>query len=292
MRREVPAVQAEYVDVERARAMPGLRLVLTTGVPGPWGEAAKGVFHAKGIAFTRVAQAAGADNDDLFAWTGHRNAPIAMYEDERARTGWAEILWLAERLRPEPALVPADPEDRVCCFGIAQELLGENGFGWCRRLMLLRPGMGDSDTPPEPMRASKEADSESRPTRSEPKASEGGPPHGLARMARQYGYRRAAADAAPARVVEILTLLSRQLAAQRVAGRSYLVGDRVSAADIYWAAMAGIVAPLPADVCPMPEMMRGMYGNPGPEVAAALDPALLDHRDRIYRDYMEFPLVL
>ena len=37
MRREVPAVQAEYVDVERARAMPGLRLALTTGVPTTFG---------------------------------------------------------------------------------------------------------------------------------------------------------------------------------------------------------------------------------------------------------------
>ena len=259
---------AVYVEVERARAMPGLRLVLTTGVPGPWGEAAKGIFHAKGIPFTRVAQSAGADNEALFAWTGHRNAPVAVYENEPARTGWAEILGLAERLQPEPALVPADPEDRVRCFGIAQELMGENGFGWCRRLMLLRPGMGDSDTPPEPMRAT------------------------LGRMARQYGYSRAAADAAPERVAEILAMLARQLAAQRVFGRRYLVGDHLSAADIYWAAMAALVAPLPAEVCAMPEMLRGLYADPGPRVAAALDPALLEHRDRIYREHMEFPLAL
>jgi glutathione S-transferase len=259
---------AVYVEVERARAMRGLRLVLTTGVPGPWGEAAKGIFHAKGIPFTRVAQSAGADNDALFAWTGHRNAPVAVYENEPARTGWVEILWLAERLQPEPALVPADPEDRVRCFGIAQELMGENGFGWCRRLMLLRPGMGDSDTPPEPMRAM------------------------LGRMARQYGYSRAAADAAPERVAEILAMLARQLAAQRVFGRRYLVGDDLSAADIYWAAMAALVAPLPAEVCAMPEMLRGLYADPGPRVTAALDPALLEHRDRIYREHMEFPLAL
>jgi glutathione S-transferase len=260
-------------------------------VPGPWGEAAKGIFHAKGIPFTRVAQTAGADNDELFAWLGHRNAPIAVHENEPARTGWAEILWLAERLRPEPALVPGDPEDRVRCFGIAQELMGENGFGWCRRLMLLRSGMGDSDTPPEPMRAT-QGGRQSRPTRSEPKASEGGPPHGLARMARQYGYSRAAADAAPERVAQILAMLARQLAAQRVSGRHYLVGDRLSAADIYWAAMAALVAPLPAEVCAMPEMLRGLYANPGPVVAKALDPALLAHRDRIYREHMEFPLAL
>lgn len=261
-------MHAEYVDVNRARALPGLRLVLTAGVPGPWGEAAKGIFHAKKIAFTRVAQSAGADNDALYEWTGHRNAPVAMYEDEPARTAWGEILWLAERIAPEPSLLPADPDDRIRCLGLAEALMGVGGFGWSRRLMLLRPGMGDSDTPPEAMRAV------------------------LGRMARQYGYSRAAADAAPARVVAILELLSRQLAAQRAQGRRYLIGERVSAVDIYWAAMAALVAPLPADVCAMPEMMRSMYGNPGPVVAKAVDPALLEHRDRVYREHMEFPLAL
>ena len=247
-----------YVEIEQARAMPGLRLVLTAGVPGPWGEAAKGIFHAKGIPFTRVAQAAGADNDALFAWTGHRNAPVAIYDDEPARTSWSEILWLAERISPAPSLVPADPEDRVRCFGLAEELMGVGGFGWNRRLMLLQPGIGD-----------------------------GAPPPALARMARQYGYSRAAADAAPERVAQTLTVLSRQLG-----GKRYLIGDRVSAVDIYWAAMAALVSPLPAEFCAMPEMLRGMYGNPGPIVAKALDPALLELRDRVYREHMEFPLVL
>jgi glutathione S-transferase len=268
MRREVPAVQAEYIDVTRARALPGLRVVLTAGVPGPWGEAAKGIFHAKKIPFTRVAQQAGADNDELFAWTGHRNAPIAIYGDEPARTTWREILWLAERLEPEPSLLPADPDDRVRCLGLAEELMGVDGFGWNRRLMALRMAMGDADTPPEALRPM------------------------LGRMTHQYGYSRAAADAAPARVAQTLTVLSRQLAAQRARGRTYLIGDRLSALDVYWAAMAALVAPLPADVCAMPEMIRGSYSNTGPVVAAALDPALLEHRDRVYREHMEFPLVL
>jgi glutathione S-transferase len=251
-------VSAEYVDVTRARALPGLRLVLTAGVPGPWGEAAKGIFTAKKIPFARVAQVPGATNDEIFAWTGHRNAPTAMYGDEPARTTWREILWLAERIEPEPSLLPSDPEDRVRCLGLAEELMGVDGFGWNRRLMLLQPGIGD-----------------------------GAPPPALARMASQYGYSRAAADAAPERVARTLTVLSRQLD-----GKRYLIGDRVSAVDIYWAAMAALVSPLPAEFCAMPELLRGLYGNPGPIVAAALDPALLEHRDRVYREHMEFPLVL
>ncbi len=31
---------AEYLDVAEARDLPGLRLALTVGVPGPWGEVA------------------------------------------------------------------------------------------------------------------------------------------------------------------------------------------------------------------------------------------------------------
>jgi glutathione S-transferase len=259
---------ADYVDIERARSLPGLRLVLTTGVPGPWGEAAKGMFHAQGIPFVRVAQAAGQANDALFAWTGHRNAPVAMYEDERPRTTWSEILWLAERLRPERSLVPADDEERVRCFGVCHELMGENGFGWSRRLMLLSLSLGEASEPSEAMRPV------------------------LGRMVRQYGYSWEAAQAAPARLASILGVLSRQLAAQRSAGRRYLFGEALSVADVCWAAMAGIVSPLPRDVCPMPEAMHALYGDVHPFVAAALDPALLEHRDFVYQKHLEFPLAL
>lgn len=242
--------------------------MLTAGVPGPWGEAAKGVFHAKGIPFVRVAQAAGRPNDALHAWTGHRNAPVAVYGDERPRTGWAEILWLAERLAPEPALVPSDPAERVEVFGLAHELMGENGLGWCRRLMLFQAGLGDADEPPEAL----------RPT--------------LGRMLRQYGWSRDAARAAPERVAEIVRLFADRLAAQRAAGRRHLVGDSLSAVDIFWAAMVGILAPLSAELCPLSEGLRAMYTCTHPRVAEALDPALLEHRDRIYRDHMEVPVQL
>lgn len=259
---------AEYVEIERARALPGLRLVLTAGVPGPWGEAAKGVFHAKGIPFARVAQVAAQPNDALFAWTGHRNAPVAVWEDERPRTGWAEILALAERLAPEPALVPADPDRRVEVFGLAHELMGENGLGWCRRLMLFQASLGDAEEPPEAL----------RPT--------------FGRMLRDYGWSPEAARGAPERVAGIVRHLGERLAAQRAAGRPWLVGDTLTAVDIFWAAMAGILAPLPAEACALPDGMRAMYTCSHPRVTEALDPALLEHRDRIYRDHMEHPVRL
>ena len=36
---------AQYVEVEDAMKMSGLRVVLSPGVPGPWSESAKGILH-------------------------------------------------------------------------------------------------------------------------------------------------------------------------------------------------------------------------------------------------------
>jgi hypothetical protein len=56
-----------YLEVAEARKTRGLRLVMSRGVPGPWGEAAKNIFNLKGIAFTRVSQYLGQPNAELQA---------------------------------------------------------------------------------------------------------------------------------------------------------------------------------------------------------------------------------
>jgi hypothetical protein len=124
---------SEWIDMAEARRQKGLRLVLVRGVPSPWGEAAKAILQVKKLPFVRVAQQPGGTNPELLDWTGQTSAPVAAFEDERTRTGWAEILLLAERLAPEPRLVPASPTERALLFGLANELAGELGFGWCRR---------------------------------------------------------------------------------------------------------------------------------------------------------------
>jgi len=257
-----------FIPVEEAREKPGLRLVLTASVPGPWGEAAKGIFHAKGVSFARVAQQAAQPNPELLEWTGIENAPQAILDDETPLTGWVEILMRAERLAPEPRLVPEDAAERASMFGIAHELMGQGGFCWTRRLMMIHPLL---------------------------KLPEDNPARAFgARLAGRYGGHDAdaEAEAAPERLAAILRMLSARLARQRAAGSEYLVGDAVSAADVYWAATCALVSPLPAEVCPMSDMMRASYGAPHPVIDAAIDPALLAHRDRIYQTYMEYPLVL
>ena len=38
---------AQYIEIEQARSMPGLRVVLPQGRPNPWGEALKGILHVE-----------------------------------------------------------------------------------------------------------------------------------------------------------------------------------------------------------------------------------------------------
>ena len=100
----------------------------------------------------------------------------------------------------------------------------------------------------------------------------------------------AASVRAPARVAEILRTLSAQLRTQAERGRSFLIGDRLSALDLYWATFAVLFEPLPEKHCAMPEWLRESYTVKDPTLRAALDPQLLAHRDRIYGDHLELPI--
>lgn len=109
----------QYVSVEEAMKRGGLRMVVVGQVPSPWGEAAKSILHIKHIEWVAVRLAY--DSEPLKGWTGQRNGPVAIYEDERPRSGWAEILLLAERLVQAPSLLPANPADRALVFGLAHD---------------------------------------------------------------------------------------------------------------------------------------------------------------------------
>ncbi|HTT76059.1 MAG TPA: hypothetical protein VMF50_08790, partial [Candidatus Binataceae bacterium] len=189
------------------------------------------------------------------------------YNDERPRSIWSDQLYLAERLEPNPPLIPANLKDRALMFGLANEICGETGLGWARRLMLLHPALSNPNAPEAARKAS-------------------------AHMGKKYGYNPAAAEVAPARTAEILTALDQQLATQRASGSNFFIGGQLSALDIYWAAFAALIEPLPENLCPMPESYRRMYQCEDPVVRAALTPQLLAHRDFIYHEYLELPIDL
>jgi glutathione S-transferase len=257
----------EYLEVEQAKTADGLRLVLTAGVPGPWGEAAKSLFDVKKIPYLAIKQQGGAVNQQLLDWTGFDNAPQAIYRDERPRIGWSEIVLLAERLEPSPPLVPDEPGERARMFGLLHEIAGEMGFAWCRRLQLFQPILSQ---PAEALPAHVR----------EP----------LERMGAKYGYSDSQAKVAGERVSQILELLSQTLRGQRERGLDYMIGARLSAADIYWATFAAMLQPLPEEQCPMGDFMRAQYTMTDSALLADADPILLQHRDRIYRDHLKLPL--
>ena len=249
----------DYVSAAEARGLSGLRLALSAGTPGPWGEAAKAVFRLRGVRFTPVRQEIMAANEELAAWTGFRNAPVAVFGDEPALAGWLEILMLAERLGSGPSLLPADEIDRMLALGIAANICSPGGFGWERRLTMMGSGARLPSSGPD-------------------------------FMTRAYGIRADALATATARVISILEGLSRQLARQRAAGSDYFVGNRLSAPDIYWACFAILIEPLPNESCPMPDPLRAVYSNITPEIAAAADPALLAHRDMVWQRHIGLPM--
>ncbi len=252
----------KYIDVRDAKDLPGMRLALTTNVCGPWSESAKYILQVKQVPFTPVAQYGGQENEELIAWTGHGNAPVLVWENEQPRTGWAEILMLAERIAPTPALLPGASNLRAAVFGIANEIAGEWGFGWCRRVMMLPP----PDAPPDAGGAT------------------------MAMLRKRYGNSPAPYDQAPARCVAILDYLKDILVRQQDKGSRYFVGDALTAADIYWAAFSQLLQPLVADLNPINETMRKIYGNIGETVSAGKHPILLQHRDYIFRQYIPLPL--
>jgi hypothetical protein len=131
-----------YASVEEAIVRRGVRMVVVGNVPSPWGEAAKGILHIKGIEWAAVRLAY--DSEALQRWAGQRNGPVLIYNDERPRSGWAEILLLAERLAPAPPLIPAKADERALAFGLAHEICGEGGLGWSRRLQLIHAGLNNA----------------------------------------------------------------------------------------------------------------------------------------------------
>ncbi len=251
----------QYVEFEEARSSAGLRMVVVPGVPSPWGESAKGILHVKQIPWLAVKldQA----NGEMAEWTGERSGPVALYDDEAPRGGWAEILLLAERLGPEPALLPSDRAERALAFGLSHEICGEMGLGWARRLAGCHAGISGGE----------------------------GFPAGIAQyLAQKYGYRAEEGAEYGPRAAEILMMLAVRLHTQREAGQRYYLGASLSVVDIYSATFIALFKPLPPEQCPMAEAMRPAFETLDELTAKALDSILIEHRDFIYAEHLELPL--
>jgi glutathione S-transferase len=250
-----------YVSPAEAIAHKGLRLVLLEGLPSPWGQAAKAIFEVKKLDFVVAPMVVAGTNEEIVAWSGQNSAPVVAWEDEPPVNKWIDILNLAERLAPQPALIPDNAWDRAIMFGLSNELFGEGGICWYRRLQTIDSHL-DAAQPLE-----------------------------LAViLSKKYRYSREQADNASARIADSLNIFTMQLQDQRALGSSFLVGDRLSAVDIYFTAMMNLIALLPREQCPVAEDLRPSFTATDPMILNALSPILLEHRKRIFETYFRCPM--
>lgn len=251
----------DYLEAEEARNRPGLKLVLTRGAPGPWGEAAKAILRHHGLGFLAVAQEAMAENAALRAWTGHRNAPLLVTGSGSTLSGWHDILAYAERHGRGPPLLPGDAPDEAAALGLSALIAGPGGLGWTLRAAILGLMLP-----------------------SDPEAQAGLPPP-VREAAAAYGLTPETLAAAPGRLVRLLAHLD-----TRLGDGPYFAGRSFTAPDIYWAAFSNMLVPLPRAMNPMPDQLWGLYGNlPGP-VLEAVSPRLLALRDRVFEQHIGLPL--
>ncbi len=249
---------SRFVPIAEIREAKGLRMAILRDIPSPWTEAAKGIFHAKGLDCLYGAQADSDPPQAIAHHYGNSSVPVVLYENEKPRTGWAEILILAERLSDSTPLIPDDPEDRVDLFGIAHEICGEMGLGWAYRLVMI----GDTDR--------------------------GAFPAGVTRyLAGKYGHNPVHAESAHRRVTSILRMLSK-----RLEQNDYIVANQFTAADIYWATFANMFTPLPESLMRTTPMIRSAYSCRDERLMDAISPRLAAHQRRIYEEFLELPVVL
>lgn len=248
-----------YVDINEAINADGLRLVLVQGMPSAWGIAVRGMMEYKSLDYTLGPQKPMQENPELLSWSGTNSGPVVAWSDEKPINRWDDILLLLERLAPEKPLVPENAAERIQLFGIGHEICGELGFGWNRRLDLVRPADGSAA------------------------------PSGFAV---KYGYNDADAKLANPRVIAFMTELAATLKAQKERGSDYIIGQSVTAADFYWATFSNFVVLQSSEDILLDQSVRPMFENTPAEVTAAVDPILLEHRDRILRTYFKAPLEL
>ena len=271
---ELTEVKNTYITIEEAKQMNGLRLVLGEyPIPGPWRESCKSIFFVKNIPYKSVRTSnegcsdlmIGANNSqsELIELTGQSSAPVAMWNNERPRSTWVEQLNLAERLEPNPPLIPKDINERALMFGLINELAGENGLAWSQRLFMAH---GPLTSLPE--------NHESR--------------EFWNLLGSKHGYDEKIVASAKIRIIEVLQKFGELVDARK---GDYLLPSGFSALDIYWACFIGLFKPMEPTKCPMGTDFRPVYSSDDVDVNNAISKKALAHRDLVYDRHLELPIV-
>ena len=248
----------EYVDLATARSAKGTRIVTSALVASPWSEAVKGMFRVAPLPAFVVAR--GREANDITAWTGVDNVPVVLHDAEPPRTNWAAIVGLVARLAPD-TLVPADPRLRAEQLGWLELVAGEEGIGWNARLAMIR--------------ASQESNGE-----------RGFPLAVAVYLAQRYGF--VAGVDIRSRVAEQLALLR-----ERLRGRPYFGGERVSALDIYVATFLTPLSVVDEAACPMMSgSLRRAFASARELLADLVPEELWTHRTTMFERHLAWPIRL
>jgi glutathione S-transferase len=256
----------QFVDLEAARALDVPVMTVATVLPSPWSEAAKSIFHVKKIDIPLVRFRS--TDPEVAKWSGMNNAPVLLSKGEPRRTAWAEILMFAERAGGAVSLVPEDDADRIRLFGVGHEIAGEGGLGYSERLLMIHGSLASNGAEGFPIAAAKY-------------------------LAPKYGYDEGRFAAAKKRVLGVLDLLHRMVEKSQSEGRTYLLGHRLSALDIYLATFLTPIVGVTEQECPgMMPQLRPAFAYLKKEVGHAVTEALAAHRATIFERHLVRPIEL
>jgi len=256
----------KFISLEEAASMEkGTRVTFVPGVQAMFSEALKNICHVKKIPLIRVLhpimgvdEKTGEDRQaKLYELTSQTSLPTMFHDKERPRNVWIEQLDLAERIGSKDS--PRLIPDK---FELRADMLG-----LCA-VVLGEDGLTWNmriliDSP----------------------------------LGQKYGYSEEASSAAPKKIAEVITLIDKRLEAQEKQGSRYLVGDELTALDIYWATMSMTVLPVPLEIMPKTKQNQGMLmffaaNSEIPEIANVLTERIKDHQQYILTTYCETPAVL
>ncbi len=248
-----------YIELSNVANTPGLKLVLTKGMPGPWGELIKAILAVKNVSYTAVAQYPGRSDAELNALSGQTSAPVLLSEGV-CISDLKEIILTIEKNYPSPMLLPANKLELAAVWELIDLITGSDGFAWNRRLMMFTPLM-QLDPPIEMIK----------------------------NLALKYGYSEVGAQSAPQKVLQVLGRIGSLLNKQAKRGKLYIVGNNLTVLDIAWAVFCSMLLPLPEAVNAMPPGMRDSY-TLNSDLMIDVDSILIEHRDYIYKNHLTLPL--
>ena len=217
----------KFITLEESGSMEkGTRVTFVPGVQAMFSEALKNICYVKKVPLTRVLhpimgvdEKTGEDRQaKLYELTSQTSLPTMFHDEERPRNVWIEQLALAERIGTKDS-----PKLIPDNFEHRVDM-----FGLCA-VVLGEDGLTWNmriliDSP----------------------------------LGQKYGYSAKASSAAPGKIAEVITLIDRRLEAQEKQGSRYLVGDALTAVDIYWATMSMTVLPVPLEIMPKTKQNQGM----------------------------------